>query len=43
MASPGKADGGASCLSSHCFDLLTKSCVICSELFGDNSSKCGQG
>ncbi|XP_042746201.1 tumor necrosis factor receptor superfamily member 13C [Lagopus leucura] len=43
MASPGKADGGASCLSSHCFDLLTKSCVICSELFGDNSTKPAPG
>ncbi|XP_032300423.1 tumor necrosis factor receptor superfamily member 13C isoform X3 [Coturnix japonica] len=37
MASPGKADGGASCLSSQCFDPLTRSCVMCSELFGDNT------
>lgn len=43
MASLGKADGGASCLSSQCFDPLTRSCVMCSELFGDNTSKCGQG
>ncbi|POI34579.1 hypothetical protein CIB84_001669 [Bambusicola thoracicus] len=38
MASPGKADGGASCLSSQCFDPLTRSCVMCSELFGDNTT-----
>ncbi|XP_046763401.1 tumor necrosis factor receptor superfamily member 13C isoform X1 [Gallus gallus] len=38
MASPGKADGGASCLSSQCFDPLTRSCVMCSELFGDNTN-----
>uniref|UniRef100_A0A8C9F5L1 Tumour necrosis factor receptor 13C TALL-1 binding domain-containing protein n=1 Tax=Pavo cristatus TaxID=9049 RepID=A0A8C9F5L1_PAVCR len=43
MASPGKADGGASCLSSQCFDLLTKSCVMCSELFGDNTTEPAPG
>ncbi|XP_021239542.1 tumor necrosis factor receptor superfamily member 13C isoform X2 [Numida meleagris] len=37
MASLGKADAGASCLSSQCFDPLTRSCVMCSELFGDNT------
>ncbi|OXB57027.1 hypothetical protein ASZ78_000596 [Callipepla squamata] len=39
MASPGKADAGASCLSSQCFDPLTRSCVMCSELFGDNATE----
>lgn len=39
MSSSGKATGASSCLSSQCFDLLTRSCVKCSDLFRDNTSK----
>ncbi|KAM7129586.1 tumor necrosis factor receptor superfamily member 13C [Ciconia maguari] len=35
MSSSGK--GAAPCLSSQCFDLLTRSCVKCSDLFKDNT------
>ncbi|KAK4830211.1 hypothetical protein QYF61_009278 [Mycteria americana] len=35
MSSSGKA--AAPCLSSQCFDLLTRSCVKCSDLFKDNT------
>ncbi|KFV68836.1 hypothetical protein N307_05059, partial [Dryobates pubescens] len=38
MASSAKAAAPSSCLSSQCFDLLTKSCVECSELFKDNTT-----
>ncbi|KFP34491.1 hypothetical protein N325_04291, partial [Colius striatus] len=37
MSSAGKAGGASSCLSPHCFDLLTRSCVKCSDLFKDNT------
>ncbi|KFU88666.1 hypothetical protein M959_09542, partial [Chaetura pelagica] len=39
MSSSGKAAAPASCLSPQCFDLLTKSCVKCSELFKKSTSK----
>ncbi|NXG41959.1 TR13C factor, partial [Psilopogon haemacephalus] len=39
MPSPGKAAAPSSCLSSQCFDLLTRSCVECSELFKDNTTE----
>lgn len=39
MSSSGKAAAAFSCLSSQCFDLLTRSCVKCSDLFKDNTSK----
>ncbi|KFV17036.1 hypothetical protein N339_12577, partial [Pterocles gutturalis] len=39
MSSLGKAAADASsCLSSQCFDPLTKSCVKCSDLFKDNNA-----
>ncbi|XP_074907025.1 tumor necrosis factor receptor superfamily member 13C [Buteo buteo] len=38
MSSSGKATGASSCLSSQCFDLLTRSCVKCSYLFRDNTT-----
>ncbi|XP_054660353.1 tumor necrosis factor receptor superfamily member 13C isoform X1 [Grus americana] len=39
MSSSGKAAAAtSSCLSSQCFDLLTKSCVKCSDLFKDNAT-----
>ncbi|NXK24826.1 TR13C factor, partial [Arenaria interpres] len=37
MSSSGKAAAPASCLSSQCFDLLTRSCVQCSDLFKENA------
>ncbi|XP_026724405.1 tumor necrosis factor receptor superfamily member 13C isoform X2 [Athene cunicularia] len=37
MPSSGKAVAASSCLSPQCFDLLTKSCVKCSDLFKDNT------
>ncbi|KFP53160.1 hypothetical protein N323_03467, partial [Cathartes aura] len=37
MSSSGKATASSSCLSSECFDLLTRSCVKCSDLFKDNT------
>lgn len=39
MSLSGKAAAASSCLSSQCFDLLTRSCVKCSDLFKDNTSK----
>ncbi|XP_067998674.1 tumor necrosis factor receptor superfamily member 13C isoform X2 [Melanerpes formicivorus] len=39
MSSSGKAAAPSPCLSSQCFDLLTKSCVECSELFKDNTTE----
>ncbi|XP_010180927.1 PREDICTED: tumor necrosis factor receptor superfamily member 13C [Mesitornis unicolor] len=39
MSSSGKATAASSCLSSQCFDLLTKSCVKCSDLFKDNATE----
>ena len=39
MSSPAKAAAASSCLSSQCFDLLTRSCVKCSDLFKENTSK----
>ncbi|XP_054660364.1 tumor necrosis factor receptor superfamily member 13C isoform X2 [Grus americana] len=40
MSSSGKAAAAtSSCLSSQCFDLLTKSCVKCSDLFKDNATE----
>ncbi|XP_061871300.1 tumor necrosis factor receptor superfamily member 13C [Colius striatus] len=39
MSSAGKAGGASSCLSPHCFDLLTRSCVKCSDLFKDNTTE----
>ncbi|XP_029897117.1 tumor necrosis factor receptor superfamily member 13C isoform X2 [Aquila chrysaetos chrysaetos] len=41
MSSSGKATGASSCLSSQCFDLLTRSCVKCSDLFRDNTTEPG--
>ncbi|KAM6144519.1 tumor necrosis factor receptor superfamily member 13C [Phoenicopterus ruber ruber] len=38
MSSSGKAAAATSCLSSQCFDLLTRSCVKCSDLFKDNTT-----
>ncbi|NXD64486.1 TR13C factor, partial [Eolophus roseicapillus] len=38
MSSSGKAISASSCLSSHCFDFLTKSCVKCSDLFKENTT-----
>ncbi|KFW07732.1 hypothetical protein N326_10660, partial [Eurypyga helias] len=38
MSSSGKAAASSSCLSSQCFDLLTRSCVKCSDLFKDNTT-----
>ncbi|KAF1656312.1 hypothetical protein FQA23_0006576, partial [Aptenodytes patagonicus] len=38
MSSSGKAAAAFSCLSSQCFDLLTRSCVKCSDLFKDNTT-----
>ncbi|KAM6089744.1 tumor necrosis factor receptor superfamily member 13C [Theristicus caerulescens] len=38
MSSPGKAAAAPSCLSPQCFDLLTRSCVKCSDLFKDNTT-----
>ncbi|XP_009321020.1 PREDICTED: tumor necrosis factor receptor superfamily member 13C [Pygoscelis adeliae] len=35
----GKAAAAFSCLSSQCFDLLTRSCVKCSDLFKDNTTE----
>ncbi|XP_061212925.1 tumor necrosis factor receptor superfamily member 13C isoform X2 [Neopsephotus bourkii] len=37
MSSSGKAVSASSCLSSQCFDPLTKSCVKCSDLFKENT------
>ncbi|KFP91520.1 hypothetical protein N311_05958, partial [Apaloderma vittatum] len=37
MSSSGKDTSASSCLSSQCFDLLTKSCVKC-DLFNDNTT-----
>ncbi|XP_055568503.1 tumor necrosis factor receptor superfamily member 13C isoform X2 [Falco biarmicus] len=37
MSSSGKGASSSSCLSSQCFDLLTRSCVKCSDLFKDNT------
>ncbi|XP_054044796.1 tumor necrosis factor receptor superfamily member 13C isoform X2 [Rissa tridactyla] len=34
---PGKAAAPSPCLSSQCFDLLTRSCVQCSDLFKENA------
>ncbi|XP_009994680.1 PREDICTED: tumor necrosis factor receptor superfamily member 13C [Chaetura pelagica] len=39
MSSSGKAAAPASCLSPQCFDLLTKSCVKCSELFKKSTTE----
>ncbi|CAN0059500.1 unnamed protein product [Bubo scandiacus] len=39
MSSSGKAVAASSCLSPQCFDLLTKSCVKCSDLFKDNTTE----
>ncbi|NXR10300.1 TR13C factor, partial [Semnornis frantzii] len=39
MSPSGKAAAPSSCLSSQCFDLLTRSCVECSELFKDNATE----
>uniref|UniRef100_A0A8C3XHN0 Tumour necrosis factor receptor 13C TALL-1 binding domain-containing protein n=1 Tax=Cyanoderma ruficeps TaxID=181631 RepID=A0A8C3XHN0_9PASS len=39
MSSSGKAPISRSCLSFECFDILTKSCIKCSDLFKDNTSK----
>uniref|UniRef100_U3KBA7 TNF receptor superfamily member 13C n=1 Tax=Ficedula albicollis TaxID=59894 RepID=U3KBA7_FICAL len=39
MASSGKAAIAPSCLSSECFDTLTKSCIKCSDLFKDNTTE----
>ncbi|XP_069710492.1 tumor necrosis factor receptor superfamily member 13C [Phaenicophaeus curvirostris] len=39
MSLSGKADAASSCLSSQCFDTLTKSCVECSALFKDNTTE----
>ncbi|XP_050771556.1 tumor necrosis factor receptor superfamily member 13C [Gymnogyps californianus] len=39
MSSSGKATASSSCLSSECFDLLTRSCVKCSDLFKDNTTE----
>uniref|UniRef100_A0A8C3JE57 TNF receptor superfamily member 13C n=1 Tax=Calidris pygmaea TaxID=425635 RepID=A0A8C3JE57_9CHAR len=39
MSSSGKAAAPASCLSSQCFDLLTRSCVQCSDLFKENATE----
>uniref|UniRef100_A0A8B9F1G9 TNF receptor superfamily member 13C n=1 Tax=Amazona collaria TaxID=241587 RepID=A0A8B9F1G9_9PSIT len=39
MSSSGKAVSASSCLSSQCFDLLTKSCVKCSDLFKENTTE----
>ncbi|NXP73300.1 TR13C factor, partial [Ramphastos sulfuratus] len=39
MSPSGKAAAPSSCLSSQCFDLLTRSCVECSELFKDNTTE----
>ncbi|XP_059673317.1 tumor necrosis factor receptor superfamily member 13C [Gavia stellata] len=39
MSSSGKAVAAPSCLSSQCFDLLTRSCVKCSDLFKDNTTE----
>ncbi|XP_009981828.1 PREDICTED: tumor necrosis factor receptor superfamily member 13C [Tauraco erythrolophus] len=39
MSSSGKAATAFSCLSSQCFDLLTRSCVKCSDLFKDNTTE----
>ncbi|NXA21430.1 TR13C factor, partial [Ibidorhyncha struthersii] len=38
MSSSGKAPAPSSCLSSQCFDPLTRSCVQCSDLFKENAS-----
>ncbi|KAF1560895.1 hypothetical protein FQV10_0003042, partial [Eudyptes schlegeli] len=38
MSSSGKAAAAFSCLSSQCFDLLTRSCIKCSDLFKDNTT-----
>ncbi|XP_035759186.1 tumor necrosis factor receptor superfamily member 13C [Egretta garzetta] len=39
MSLSGKAAAASSCLSSQCFDLLTRSCVKCSDLFKDNTTE----
>ncbi|XP_056371385.1 tumor necrosis factor receptor superfamily member 13C-like [Oenanthe melanoleuca] len=39
MSSSGKAAIAPSCLSSECFDTLTKSCIKCSDLFEDNTTE----
>ncbi|XP_009473580.1 PREDICTED: tumor necrosis factor receptor superfamily member 13C [Nipponia nippon] len=39
MSLLGKAAAAPSCLSPQCFDLLTKSCVKCSDLFKDNTTE----
>uniref|UniRef100_A0A8V5GI11 Uncharacterized protein n=1 Tax=Melopsittacus undulatus TaxID=13146 RepID=A0A8V5GI11_MELUD len=39
MSSSGKTVSASSCLSSQCFDLLTKSCVKCSDLFKENTTE----
>ncbi|NXG13153.1 TR13C factor, partial [Grallaria varia] len=38
MSSSGKAAIAPSCLSSECFDTLTRSCIKCSDLFKDNTT-----
>ncbi|KAM6384247.1 tumor necrosis factor receptor superfamily member 13C [Alca torda] len=38
MSSSGKAAAPSPCLSSQCFDLLTRSCVQCSDLFKENAT-----
>ncbi|KAM6320693.1 tumor necrosis factor receptor superfamily member 13C [Aegotheles albertisi] len=38
MSSSVKAAAASPCLYSQCFDLLTKSCVKCSDLFKDNTN-----
>lgn len=43
MSSSGKAAIAPSCLSFECFDTLTKSCIKCSDLFKDNTSKGDKG
>ncbi|KAM6416895.1 tumor necrosis factor receptor superfamily member 13C [Pluvialis apricaria] len=39
MSSSGKAAAPSSCLSSQCFDPLTRSCVQCSDLFKENATE----
>ncbi|XP_010139549.1 PREDICTED: tumor necrosis factor receptor superfamily member 13C [Buceros rhinoceros silvestris] len=39
MSLSGKPAASSSCLSSQCFDLLTRSCVKCSDLFKDNTTE----
>ncbi|XP_009075402.1 PREDICTED: tumor necrosis factor receptor superfamily member 13C-like [Acanthisitta chloris] len=39
MSSSGKAAVAPSCLSTECFDTLTRSCIKCSDLFKDNTTE----